>query len=342
MLDSPSLPRRSVGHQGPLVGALGLGCMGLTGVYGRLDHGDALAVVRAAVDAGVTLFDTADVYSQGLNESLVGEALGRDVVRRHDLVVATKFGIVRAADGALLGFDGSPDYARHSCDASLRRLGLDSIGLYYLHRVDPAVPIEETVGAMAELVIAGKVRHLGVCEVTAEQLRRACSVHRIAAVQSEWSLWTRDIEAEVAVACGELGVGIVPFCPLGRGFLTDTDLDPLAWSPGDMRRFSPRFDEPNLDQNRRIASGLRALARERGCSAAALALAWLLSRSPMVVPIPGTGSRAHLHENLGATDLELGPTELAALEAIAPPGVAAGARTRDLEAASRAVNLAAD
>jgi aryl-alcohol dehydrogenase-like predicted oxidoreductase len=308
---------------GPLrVSAIGLGCMGMTPVYGEPDQGECIATVHRAVELGVTFIDTADVYGDGKNEELVGRALAG---RRDRVVLASKFGNVRYPDGRR-DVNGHPDYVPQACDASLKRLGVDVIDLYYLHRVDPNVPIEDTVGAMARLVEAGKVRYLGLSEAGAATCRRAHAVHPIAALQTEYSLWTRDVEPEILPACRKLGIGFVPYSPLGRGFLsgTITKLDTLA--DNDRRREHPRFEQANLERNLGLLTTLKSIAEARGCTPAQVALAWLLAKGRDIVPIPGTKRRRFLEENGAAVDVMLEPADLAALDAAFPPGVAAGER----------------
>ncbi|SHF09395.1 aldo/keto reductase [Streptoalloteichus hindustanus] len=310
-------------HLGELaVSAQGLGCMGMSHAYGAADDAQSIATLRHALDLGVTLLDTSDYYGAGHNEELVGRAVAG---RRDEVVLATKFGFAnRLGEPTLIRGDAA--YVRQACEASLRRLGVDHIDLYYQHRVDPRVPIEETVGAMAELVRAGKVRHLGLSEASAGTIRRAHAVHPIAALQSEWSLWTRDLEAEIAPVCRELGVGLVPFSPLGRGFLTGrySSLDGLAES--DMRRTQPRFADGNLERNLAIVAKLEELAAAKGITAGQLALAWVQHRGEDVVPIPGTRRQRYLEENLAALTVELSAEDLAAIEAAAPPELVAGTR----------------
>jgi len=306
--------------------------MGMSDFYGPSDDTRSVRVIHRALELGLTLFDTADMYGVGANERLLGRALAD---RRDRAVIATKFGNVRAADGTFLGVDGRPEYVREACDASLERLGVDTIDLYYQHRVDPKTPIEDTVGAMADLVTRGKVRYLGLSEAAPDTIRRAHAVHPIAALQTEYSLWSREPEAELLPLCAELGIAFVAYSPLGRGFLTGAirrvdDLD-----PGDWRRNNPRFLPENLDANLRLADAIGQAARDKNCTPAQLALAWLLSHDG-VVPIPGVRSVERLEEDLAAADIVLGDDERARLEAALPPGAAAG--TRYPEAAMHAVN----
>ena len=317
-----TLPTRRLGEL--TVGAQGLGCMGMSQSYGQSDETESVATIHRAIDLGVTLFDTADQYGRGANEELLGRALKG---RRDQVAIATKFGFV-PGDGGGLAVRGDAAYVHQAVNSSLSRLNVDNIDLYYQHRVDPNVPIEETVGAMAELVQAGKVRYLGLSEAGAETIRRAHAVHPITALQSEWSLWTRDIEAEIRPVCRELGVGIVPFSPLGRGFLTGsvTSVDNLA--ADDMRRSLPRFAGENFDQNLAIVDKLNSLAAERGVTAGQLALAWVQSQGDDVVPIPGTKRRKYLEENVAAAQLELTADDLAAIAAVAPVDAVAGDRYR--------------
>ena len=308
---------------GPLrVAAIGLGCMGMTPVYGEPDQDECIATLHRAIELGVSLIDTADVYGAGKNEELVGRALAG---RRDQVVLASKFGNVRHSDGRR-DVNGRPDYVPKACDASLKRLRVDVIDLYYLHRVDPSVPIEETVGAMARLVEAGKVRYLGLSEAGAATLRRAQKEHPIAALQSEYSLWSRDVEAEILPACRELGIGFVPYSPLGRGFLSGaiTSLDALA--DNDRRREHPRFEQANLERNLGLLATLRRLAEASGGTPAQIALAWLLAQGQDIVPIPGTKRRRYLEENAASVDLMLDAADLEALDAAFPQGVAAGDR----------------
>lgn len=308
------------------VAAQGLGCMGMSHAYGEnRDETESIATIHRALEWGVTMLDTANVYGAGANEELVGRALRSGGIRRDDVVIATKFGIVSGADGGQ-GTRGDAEYVRRSCDESLRRLGVDHIDLYYQHRVDPDTPVAETWGALAELVTAGKVRHLGISEAGADTIRAAHAVHPIAALQSEWSLWTRGIEAEILPTCRELGIGIVPFSPLGRGMLTGTvtSVDQLAAT--DMRRGFPRFSGDNLDHNLEIVTTLRTIADRIGCTVGQLALAWVQQQGADVVPIPGTKRRTYLAENVAAADIELDTDTLAQIEAAAAPERFAGER----------------
>jgi aryl-alcohol dehydrogenase-like predicted oxidoreductase len=317
------MPTRKLGA-GLEVSALGLGCMGMSEFYGPRDDAESIATLHRALDLGMTFLDTADIYGYGDNEALVGQALRG---RRDQVVLATKFGIVRdRAQPTARGISGRPEYVRSACDASLARLGVDVIDLYYQHRVDPGTPIEDTVGAMADLVRAGKVRYLGLSEASAATLRRAARVHPIAALQSEYSLWTRDPEDEVLAACRELGIGFVAYSPLGRGFLTGAirKFDDLA--ADDFRRHSPRFQGENFDKNLVLVGHIQALAANKGVTPSQLALAWLLHRGDDIVPIPGTKRRAFLDENAGALAVLISPDEMAEIDRIAPKGVAAGTR----------------
>jgi aryl-alcohol dehydrogenase-like predicted oxidoreductase len=320
-MSTPSFPRRRLGDLN--VGALGLGCMGMSDFYGGADEAASLAVLNRALDIGIDLLDTADMYGVGANERLLARVLA---TRRDEIVLATKFGNVRAPDGRMLGIDGRPAYVRAACDASLQRLGVDHIDLYYQHRVDRQVPIEETVGAMADLVKAGKVRHMGLSEASAQTIRRAAAVHPIAAVQSEYSLWTRDIETAVLPTLRELGIGLVPYSPLGRGFLTGRIRKADDLAAGDWRRQNPRFAGDNLAHNLALADGVTSLAAERGLTAAQLALAWLLDHGPDIVPIPGTRSIGRLEENARAATVELDAETRRRLEALLAAHTVAGAR----------------
>ena len=315
--------QRSLGRDGLEVSALGLGCMGMSDFYGGRDEVEAIATIHRALDLGVTFLDTADMYGVGKNEELVGRAI-RD--RRGDVVLATKFGNVRGADGSFKGVDGRPEYVQQACEASLRRLGVETIDLYYQHRVDPKTPIEETVGAMARLVEQGKVHHLGLSEAAPATIRRAAAVHPIAALQTEYSLWSRDPEDEILPTCRELGIGFVAYSPLGRGFLTGQIARFEDLAPDDSRRNQPRFQGENFQKNLDLVARVKEIAHEKGCTAGQLALAWLLAQGQDIVPIPGTKRRAYLEENLGALDVSLTPQELARIDAVAPRGAASGER----------------
>jgi aryl-alcohol dehydrogenase-like predicted oxidoreductase len=323
-----TLPFRTLGTHGPVVGAVGYGAMSFSGAYGGHEGVDPIAVIRHAIDTGCTLVDTADIY--GPSEDLVGEAIKG---RRDDVVLATKFGIVRPATGpgTTLVANGRPEYVRAKCDASLQRLGTDVIDLYYQHRADVEVPIEETVGAMAELVAAGKVLHLGLSEASVDTLQRACAVHPIAALQSEWSLWSRDIEDEIVPACRELGIGIVPFSPLGRGLFTGTirSYDDLA--EHDSRRNHPRFVDGALEANLGIVDVVREIAVSHDATPGQVALAWLLAKGPDVVPIPGTKRTAYVDENAGAASVRLTADDVARLDTV----TVVGDRTLDMGATNR-------
>jgi aryl-alcohol dehydrogenase-like predicted oxidoreductase len=309
------ISQRQLGTSGLSVSALGLGCMGMSEFYGTADETRSIDTLHRAIDLGITLLDTADIYGPFTNERLVGRAI-RD--RRDRVVVATKFGNVRDETGAWLGISGRPEYVRRSCDASLQRLGVDTIDLYYQHRVDPETPIEETVGAMAELVKAGKVRHLGLSEAAPATIRRAHATHRITALQTEYSLWSREPELELLATCRDLGIGFVAYSPLGRGFLTGQvrSMDDLA--PDDWRRRNPRFQGANFQRNLDLLPVVEALAAKKGCTPAQLALAWVLSQGDDIVPIPGSTRIERVTENAGALDVSLTAEDLATLDALAP------------------------
>jgi aryl-alcohol dehydrogenase-like predicted oxidoreductase len=317
-----TIPTKTLGRDGLTVPMQGLGCMGMSQSYGAADPAESLATIHRALDLGVTFLDTSDVYGSGHNEELVGTAIAG---RRDEVILATKFSL--SADGAGgMTVNGRPEYVRACIDASLARLGTDRVDLYYQHRVDPTVPIEETVGAMAELVTAGKVRHLGLSEASSASLERAAAVHPIAALQSEWSLWTRDLEDDVLGTARRLGIGIVAFSPLGRGFLTGAITSPDDFGEDDFRRHNPRFEGANFDANLRLVDEVRAMAAEKACTAGQLALAWVMALGDDVVPIPGTKRRSYLEENVAACDLALSDAEVSRLDALAPRGAAAGAR----------------
>jgi len=316
------MEKRKLGMQGLEVSALGLGCMGMSEFYAGAGEAESVATIHRAIELGVTFLDTADMYGSGRNEELVGRALRG---RRDRVVLATKFGNVRGPDGSFRGVDGRPEYVRQACDASLRRLGVERIDLYYQHRVDPKVPIEDTVGAMAELVRAGKVRFLGLSEAAPATIRRAHAVHPISALQTEYSLWSRDPEDELLATVRALGIGFVAYSPLGRGFLTGRFRRFEDLAPDDYRRSSPRFQGENFEKNLRLVDRIRQLAQEKGVKPAQLALAWVLAQGKDVVPIPGTTTRAHLEENVAAA-IDLTREDLARIDAAAPKGTAAGDR----------------
>jgi aryl-alcohol dehydrogenase-like predicted oxidoreductase len=305
------------------VSALGLGCMGMSEFYGEGDESESIATIHAFLDAGGSLLDTADMYGPFTNEKLVGKAIAD---RRDDVVLATKFGNERRDDGSFVGVNGRPEYVRSACDASLQRLGVDYIDLYYQHRVDKTVPIEDTVGAMAELVQAGKVRHLGLSEAAPDTIRRAHAVHPITALQTEYSLWEREPETKVFPVLAELGIGFVPYSPLGRGFLTGQIRSEADFTENDFRRHSPRFQGENFKRNLELVDRVKELADQKGCTPGQLALAWLLAQGEHIVPIPGTKKRERLAENLGATAVELSEDDLKRLDELAPAGSTAGAR----------------
>jgi aryl-alcohol dehydrogenase-like predicted oxidoreductase len=320
----------TLGSHGLTVSRQGLGCMGMSEFYGGGDEAESLATIERALELGVTFLDTADMYGPHTNERLVGRAIAG---RRDEVQVATKFGIVRnSSDPSARGIDGRPEYVRAACEGSLQRLGIETIDLYYQHRVDPDTPIEETVGALAELVREGKVRYLGLSEAGPDTIRRAHATHPITALQSEYSLWARDVEEEILPTVRELGIGFVAYSPLGRGFLTGAFDSPEELEESDFRRHQPRLQGENLDANRRIVARVRELAAERGATPAQIALAWVHSRGDDVVPIPGTKRRRWLEENAAAVELDLQPDEIARLEEV---GVAAGDRYTDMSSVNR-------
>jgi len=318
-----AMEQRTLGSQGLVVSALGLGCMGMSEFYGPADESESIATIHRAIELGVYFIDTADMYGLGRNEELVGKAIRN---RRDRVVLATKFGHVRSPSGEFLRIDGSPACVRQACDASLRRLGVEHVDLYYLHRVDPNTPIEETVGAMAGLVKAGKVRFLGLSEAAPRTIRRAHATYPITALQTEYSLWSREPEGEILPTVRELGIGFVAYSPLGRGFLSGIikSIDDLA--PDDYRRNAPRFQGENFKKNLQLVEHIQDLAKRKGATPSQLALAWLLHQGKDIVPIPGMRRRKHLEENVAALEIKLTEEELAAIDAIAPKGVAAGAR----------------
>jgi aryl-alcohol dehydrogenase-like predicted oxidoreductase len=318
---------RMLGNDGLVVSELGLGCMGMSEFYGRTDEAEAIATIHRALELGVTLLDTADAYGPFTNELLVGRAIEG---WRDQVVLATKFGNVRGPGGERLGIRGDPDYVRQACDASLERLGVDYIDLYYQHRVDRNTPIEETVGAMAELVAAGKVRHLGLSEASPATIRRAHAVHPISALQTEYSLWSRDPEDDVLPTVRELGISFVAYSPLGRGFLSGQIRTPEDLAEDDFRRGNPRFQDENFARNLELVERVRAIADDKGVTASQLALAWVLSRGDDIVPIPGTKRRSYLEENVAAVEVELTPAEIDNIESVFPQGAIAGERYADM------------
>jgi aryl-alcohol dehydrogenase-like predicted oxidoreductase len=325
--------QRNLGGEGLVVSELGLGCMGMSEFYGTGDEDESIATIHRAIELGITFLDTADMYGPFTNEKLVGKAISG---RRDQVVLATKFGNERSEDGARLGINGTPEYVRRACDASLQRLGVDHIDLYYQHRVDPDTPVEETWGAMKELVEAGKVRYLGVSEAAPETIRRAHAVHPVSALQTEYSLWSRDVEDEILPTARELGIGFVPYSPLGRGFLTGQINSPDDFEEDDFRRNSPRFQGENFERNLDLVRRVREIADEKGVTPGQLALAWLLHQGDDVVPIPGTKRSKYLEENAAAAEIELTGEDPSRIEEVAPAGAAAGERYD--EASMKTVN----
>jgi aryl-alcohol dehydrogenase-like predicted oxidoreductase len=326
------MQKRKLGTRGLVVSEQGLGCMGMSEFYGPRDDAESLKTIDRALELGVDFLDTADAYGPFINEELVGKALRG---RRERVVLATKFANVRTSDGKFVRFDGSPAYVRAACDASLKRLGVDVIDLYYQHRVDPKTPIEDTVGAMAELVKAGKVRYLGLSEAAPATIRRAHAVHPISALQTEYSLWARDPEGELLATVRELGIGFVAYSPLGRGFLTGTQTSAAQFDANDRRSVLPRFQGENFAKNLELVTRVRALAAERGVTPGQLAIAWVLAQGTDIVPIPGTKRRTYLEENLAASAITLTPAELQSIAAALPHGAAVGDRYPDMSAVNR-------
>jgi len=313
---------RRLGKSSLVVSALGLGCMGMSQSYGTPDDAESVATLNHAINKGITMLDTADMYGGGANEELLAPVLAK---RRNEVILATKFGNMRQPDGRFLGVNGRPEYVQEACEASLKRLKISTIDLFYLHRVDTSTPIEDTIGAMARLIEQGKVRYLGISEAGAKTIRRAHATYPLTTLQSEYSLWTRDPEGEILSTCRELGIGLVPYSPLGRGFLTG-QVKSADFGPKDFRRISPRFQGENFQKNLELVQRIEKIAAEKGCTPAQLALAWVLAQGPDIVPIPGTKRRTYLDQNLGALEVTLTPADLKTLDGIAPRGSAIGAR----------------
>lgn len=326
------MQKRRLGNEGLEVSALGLGCMGMSEFYGTGDEDESIATIHRALDLGVTFLDTADMYGPFTNEKLVGKAIAD---RRDDVVLATKFGNERKEDGTRVGVNGRPEYVKKACDASLQRLGVDHIDLYYQHRVDTETPVEESWGAMKELVEAGKVRYLGISEAAPETIRRAHAVHPVTALQTEYSLWSREVEDGILPAVRELGIGFVPYSPLGRGFLTGQIQTFEDLAEDDYRRGSPRFQGENFDKNLKLVEKVREIASEKGVTPGQLALAWLLHQGEDIVPIPGTKRREYLEENVGAAEIRLVDEDLFRIDEAAPKGTAAGDRYADMSSVNR-------
>lgn len=322
------MKKRILGKSNLRVGAIGLGCMGMSDFYGGRDETESIKTIHKALDLGVTLLDTADIYGMGQNEELVGKAIAG---RRSEVILATKFGSVRNENGVFLGVNGRPEYVKRACEASLKRLGVEVIDLYYQHRVDPNTPIEETIGAMVELVNEGKVRYIGMSEASASTIKRAHAVHPITAVETEYSIWSRDVEDEILPICRELGIGFVPYSPLGRGFLTGKIQKFEDFAQDDLRRTMPRFQGNNFNKNLILVDYIKELAEQKGCKPSQIALAWLLSRGEDIIPIPGTKRIPYLVENIGAVDIELTSDDLKRIDEIAPKGVAKGDRYKNME-----------